>query len=331
MKKADAIFCADLHIRPDRPVCRMDEDYTEEQFRKLRFIIDLQAKHDCPLFVAGDFGDAAGERCWKPWLLSRVITEIGVRRHEQCNKSNRVEFGIHVIPGQHDLPEHRLDAVEKSGLFVIDSAECIISQPKLRSDYWVVPNRDKTKGDCFVVTFMPWGGDDPAFPVLVKTDRLVIRDVLLGHRMTVYDNPIYPGQKDPTALQFLKSHPQYDLIVLGDNHQSFMVEHAGRKLISPGSMMRMTADQFDHEPSVYLWWAETNDVERVKIPVRPAAEVITREHIDRTQARDMRMEAFVESLKKTYEVGLSFRENLKQHFASNRTRKAIESKVWECL
>ena len=52
--KADAILAADLHIRPDTPVCRTD-DYWAAQERKIDFILDLMREHDCPLLVAGEF------------------------------------------------------------------------------------------------------------------------------------------------------------------------------------------------------------------------------------------------------------------------------------
>ena len=125
----------------------------------------------------------------------------------------------------------------------------------------------------------------------------------------------------------VKKFPQYDLILTGDNHKPFVVEHEGRILVNPGSMMRTTADQIDHKPRVYLWDGER--VEPVYLPI--AKDVISREHIDIGKDRDHRIGAYVDRLNTRYEIGLDFKKNMVDHFKANRTRKEIKERVWGAM
>ena len=71
-KKPDAILCADMHLRSDQPVARMDS-YWETQFVKLNFIWQLQREQHCPILHAGDLFNH-----WKPspHLLTKTMTHL---------------------------------------------------------------------------------------------------------------------------------------------------------------------------------------------------------------------------------------------------------------
>jgi hypothetical protein len=119
------------------------------------------------------------------------------------------------------------------------------------------------------------------------------------------------------------------LIVVGDNHQTFVVEEGGRLLVSPGSLMRRTADQVNHKPCVFLWDAKTNEVEPVYLPIKKG--VISREHIDRVKQRETRIEAFVSHLEKGFEIGLNFKHNLKRLIQENNIHPNTQKVVWEAF
>ena len=84
--KPTAILTGDIHLRDDQPVCRTDE-YFAAQHRKIKWLRELQEKHDCPVFDAGDLFSRS-----KPshFLLQWAIQELPER--------------FHTIPGNHDLP-----------------------------------------------------------------------------------------------------------------------------------------------------------------------------------------------------------------------------------
>ena len=104
MKKADGILCGDLHLTEDTPICRTD-NFQEAQWRKLTFIKQLQEEHDCPVLCAGDLLDF-----WKPspFLLSKIIEHLPKQ--------------FYTVLGNHDLPQHSLELLEKSGIYTLQMA-----------------------------------------------------------------------------------------------------------------------------------------------------------------------------------------------------------------
>ena len=96
---AYAILTADWHIRPDTPVCRTD-DFFLAMSNKLDFILNLSKENDCPILLAGDIGKRPLNNGWPTWLIQWAI--------EKFKGSN-----IIAIPGQHDLPGHRIDLFKK--------------------------------------------------------------------------------------------------------------------------------------------------------------------------------------------------------------------------
>ena len=70
-------------------------------------------------------------------------------------------------------------------------------------------------------------------------------------------------------------------------------------------------------------------MERIYLPIEK--DVINREHIEREEESDDRIEAFVSRLNDTYEVGFSFEQNLKEYFTKNKTRTKVRDKVWDSV
>jgi len=283
----DAILTADWHIRADTPTSRTD-DFTAAMWKKVQFINDLANEHDIPILIAGDLGHRPQ---WPNWLLEKFMSIIS-------------DIEIIAIAGQHDLPGHNLEAIPQSGFGVL-----------MRAGY--IKSRYSKK------YILPWVAGFPYGTEIIKTDS----SVAMTHQMVIKDKPDWPGQVTSSAKSLLKKFPDYKLILSGDNHQSFVVEYEGRLLVNPGSMMRTTADQIDHNPRVYLWEAKSNRVEVVYLPIE--RHVIDRSHIDTKKEKDARIEAYTTRLSERYEVGLSYEENLKAYFEENRTRQPIKDRIWE--
>lgn len=295
--KPDLILCSDLHIREDTPTC-FKGDFQKEQWDSLGFIKELQKKHNCPVLCGGDVFHH-----WKPspFLLSETIKHLP----EQ----------FFTCYGNHDLPQHNLDLLEKCGVYTLKQANCL-----------------KTIGDGF--DMFHWGET----PELDLSSDDEPENILVWHVLTYKNNLPYPGCVSLSAKRILKKYPQYNLIVTGDNHQPFVEEYEERLLVNPGSMTRQTADQFDHKPRVYLWYSETNTVEAVYLPIEPAEKVISREHIDITNQRNERLESFVAQLNflgigkpRGSEGGTTFEENLKQFENKNQVRSSVMQIVHKAI
>jgi hypothetical protein len=294
-KQASAIFAGDIHIRATIPECRTD-NFLFAQEKKWKWVIGLAKKHECPIIIAGDLGENAQ---WPNWLLEWFITV-----------SRRVR--IIVVPGQHDLPNHRLDLWKKSAIGVLHAGEAIevCLEPIIIKDTFGL---------------FPFPFDMPLKNHTSKGSP----NVAVAHMMVIEDKPLWPGQEAPRGHALLKEFNSFDTIVTGDNHNRFVHQDMddGRLLINCGSFTRHKADQIDHEPHVYLYYAESNHIKEMPIPIEP--DVVSRIHIDRKEHRDQRVEAFITHLHDDYEIGLDFEQNLEDFFRRNRTRKEIKQKVWE--
>jgi DNA repair exonuclease SbcCD nuclease subunit len=295
-EKADAILAADLHTRADTPVCRTD-DYIIAQFTKLRFIFNLCQQEGCPLLVAGDIGDKSQ---WPNWLLEATMSLI-----------NQYKINIICIPGQHDLPEHRLDYWRESGCGVLHEARAItmLTEPILYHN---------------IFRLFPFGYGTEIKHLSSRIDQIPI--VAMAHQMVIGDKALWPGQKAPRGHKLLRQFPEYDLILTGDNHNPFITEYKGRILVNPGSMMRMTAAQMLHKPRVYKWFANTNKVETVYLPIDK--NVVSRIHIENKQEQDGCMEALASCVTSSFEIGPLFEKNLEEYFIANKTKKPVRDKIW---
>jgi len=296
MKTVSAILTADWHVRTSTPVCRED-NFLESFEQKVLFIKELSQKHNCPVLIAGDIGD---RHQWPNWLLEWFITLVR-------------GMNIIAIPGQHDIPNHRLEDINRSGVGVLSATDTI----DLRMD----PSVIALEKDFNLI----------AFPYSRPIDHFKIKGslpvVAITHQMVIEDKPLWPGQEAIKGNQLLRKFPEYDLVLVGDNHNSFVAKYKGRVLVNPGSLMRTTSAQVDHKPRVYLWWADTNEVEAVYLPIKEG--VVSREHIEVENERDERMEAYLERMETDYEIGFSYEKNLEKHLEVNKIEEEVETKIWE--
>ena len=282
--KPDLILTADWHLRETHPRCRLDNFCEETQWKKVKFIADIQEQYNCPVIHAGDLFDY-----WKPspYLLSKTIEYLPKQ--------------FYTVYGNHDLPQHNIELAEKSGIYTLERANCInrIIPKEIQLISWGM---------------MPFENED---------------NVLVWHIFTYQGKEPFPGCVSLTAKKLLKNYPQYDLIVTGDNHQSFIEEYEDRLLVNPGSIFRMDADQINHKPRIYLYYASTNSVESIYIPIEES--VISRQHIDVVKERDDRINAFITQLNDNWQIGLSFEENIKQFEHKNNVRKSVMDIIYKAI
>jgi len=300
-KPPDAILTTDWHIRPDQPIARID-DFWSALSGKILFIIDRARTYKCPILLAGDLGHRPGPRNWPFWLLYWCMTTLS-------------QAEIIAIAGQHDLPDHQLDLLNESGMGVLSKADVIN----------VAMNPALIKNTFGIFPFHFGEG-------LGKVGTSGGPCVAITHQMIIQNRELWPGQKAPKGHEILKKYPQYNLILSGDNHHAFTAEYEGRWLVNPGSLMRAHADQVDHKPRVYLWWADTNEIEKVYIPIQQ--DVLSREHIEKKNHRENRFQSFVKQTEKTWnkgELSLSFKNNMEIYFSKNRLRKPVKAKIIKAM
>lgn len=289
----DAILTSDWHLREDTPTC-FTGDFQKEQWDAVKFINHLQEMHECPVIHAGDLFHH-----WKPspWLISQVLQFLP-------NK-------FYTIYGQHDLPQHNWELRNKSGIQAIEMADRLSVLPRVH--YGQRP-------------------EDFQYPDKIGIENWLMlsnsRNILVWHHLTYQTKP-FPGAEGGMAAGILRKYPQFDLIVTGDNHQSFTEEYEGRLLVNPGNLTRQVADQKDFKPRVYLWYANTNTVTSVYLPIQEG--VISREHIEVKEERDARIDAFVSRLTDEWDASLSFEDNIERFCEVNSVNPKVKEIIYKVI
>lgn len=282
MKKADGIFWGDVHLREKIPIARTD-DALEAQWKKVKFVSDLQKEHDCPIFCTGDLFDH-----WKasPELISKAIEFLPDQMYN--------------IYGDHELPNHSFEMRHKSALTTLEKAGKVTI---LNAGHGNKKSSSKIRKG--------------SVPFVIKKRKLFV-----WHVLTWKSELPFPGCENKAAKKLLKKYPQFDVIATGDNHKPFIEKYKGRILVNTGSMMRNNADQIDYKPAVWLYYADTNTVKPVYLPIEK--DVISREHIDIKNERNERIEAFVSSVDTKIDVSMSFDKNLKSIIQKNKVKGKVK-------
>ena len=303
---ASAILTADLHLEETIPVSRTD-DYQAAQLRKLEFLQALRDRNGgCPILCAGDIFNK-----WKvsPWLAAWAYSHL--------------PEGIITTPGNHELPMHSIEEFEKSILHLMEM---------VRTDFKVLQNQAILANGLSILG-IPFGQISAFDPEELEQRPEGKRYILLLHEQ-VWEGkkPLWAGGAY-SAREILADFGKYfDLIVSGDNHESFVVEGEPNRigeiclLVNPGSMMRIRADQADFRPRCFLYYAETNEIVPVEFPIDE--EVHNREHLNRKKEHDERITAYIERMRSNWKGGLSFKDNLQAFFNANETPKKVRDLVW---
>jgi len=293
----------DLHGTNKKPKRRTD-DYFETFKGKFTFILDTaQKEHAQCILQPGDFFDSwKASDYLKQWFISK------------CN-----EYGIPIITvyGQHDLRFHSSDK-ENTPLAVLEAAGVVHIAGYTKIDF---PSCNTHMYGCSWGEEVPTPSNPEAF------------NILLIHKMIIKDKKLWYGQEDFTMARAMLKGSLWDLVISGDNHQSFTQVLGDKTLINCGSLMRSTIAQKDHKPCCYIFDTETGHYIKHLIPHRPFNEVFDETKIEEEKERNEILEAFVDSLQNDIEfTGLDFTKNLQEYLQKTEdlqegTIKMIEEMI----
>ena len=251
------LVTGDWHLSDRTPRSRKD-DYQEAMNGKIRRILSIAGKNQVEAILqAGDLTDShdSPDKFKVKWI----------DRFRNFPK-------IYTVPGQHDLRYHTSD-IWNTPLGVLSQAVAIHTITDNRSRDLFDDVADKRIN----VYGAGWGQEIP------KPDP-EIYSILITHRMVVMDK-LWAAQENyemPGTL--LRENPGYQLIVSGDNHNSFHYIDGGRFLINCGSLMRSNIDQVDHKPCVWIFDTDENPAEQIYLDVKPFEKVMDIERAEREKA-----------------------------------------------
>lgn len=206
------------------------------------------------------------------------------------------------IYGNHDLPQHNLDLQYKCGIHVLESARKL-----------------------YVLDGEHWGQSLVNYSIEIKN-----RKILIWHIMCYQGVKPFPGCIDIPAGGLLRKNKNCDVIVTGHNHQSFVERYDGRILINPGSITRQTVDQAEFKPKVYLYFAKTNDVRAIELPINTNV-VQKEENALQVKERDERISAFISKLNTEWDSSINFELNIERFLSSNDIDKEVKKKIYAAM
>lgn len=293
------IFLSDPHLVKDLPVARRDEDIMATWNGKFRYILEYAKNQGSTLLIAGDLFDTP--RNWTVMArLSRLLKEYFM-------------VPIFVVGGQHDTYLYNEETRESTALGELDASGLV-----------TLLNSKGIEHKGHVLYGASYGQEVPV-PVDGPSNILVI------HKMIV-DTALWKGQDGAVSCQgFLKQHPGYRIIHCGDAHQRFIfTTNMGRAIVNSGPLLRLegSAEMFSHKPGVFVY-----DGKKIKwevVPHLPAADVLTRDHIERKSDISEKLDAFIATIKSgTGGGGLSinYYDNLIAFMDNNNINGEVRERV----
>lgn len=301
-----AIAIADLHLQLKPPSCRDGEPcWMKAMARPLLEVCTLAESLRVPVICAGDVFDK-----WNPspelinWALKNVPP-------------------MYAVPGQHDLPHHRYDAIHKSAYWTLVESGIITNITPTLID--VV----RSNGcDLFLEGF-PWGYE-PKYSAdpWVKVDGRIRIAVL--HRYTWKERTIRqidtPGHH---ISHFAKQLKGFDFAIFGDNHAGF-IQHSegGPTIVNCGSLMRRTSDQMEYEPTITILYSD-GTAKPQKIDTK--GEFFRALKKQESEAKVYDMEELMESIDKLRGVSFDFRATMKRCITTEEIDPNVAKEILEAM
>ena len=259
------IFTHCWHLTGYVPPCRVEvkQEWLQFQYERMCEVVDYANQLDAELVIAGDLTD-------QPRVDDEVITLFLRAMSVMVNT-------VHIIGGNHSLPEHREANIDRSSLGIIKA----VADSGSRIQYHVC--------DEYLI--------DGRFEHSYKLSD----DVTLVHTLSVDADEVPFAWKACTAKELAE---KYDTpwILVGDNHTHFVASFGDQKVISAGCLMAETVTENEYDLGVYYidtgtkidvsTQNDTKPVYRVskstvkRLPVYHDKGLVSREHIKEKPSDD---------------------------------------------
>lgn len=263
------LLTADLHLREDRPICRKDEDWFKSQEYDLNEIKNIAEKESVDqVWVLGDIFHT-------PTVPAKIVN-LAIDSFNAIAKSG---IGVKLLAGNHDLPYHNVELIDKCSLGILNRSF----------------NHIESWGNLKVEAY-DFGTENPS-------DTNV--NTVCIHRL------IFPSEKRElaklsgacTTENLIDEFPNVKNIFMGDYHEGYIETIGNTNFVMPGCVNIQSGALADYIPHVVIWNTEDNSFKQVNID-NPLA-VITTEHLIEAEERDERLKHCIDvatgSLKKEFD------------------------------
>ena len=221
--KYSAIFVSDIHLSAKSPSLRCEEpDWYNAMARPIREMSKLAKKLDVPIICAGDIFDH-----WNPpaELITFALQELPE---------------MYAVPGQHDLPNHSYEDIERSGYWTLVEAGVIVN---------IEPGVPMFTDNNIALFGFPW-----KFPIVPVSEFLTpkwkdniesCQKVSVAHAYCWQGQYKYATAPDENNVRNFKLSG-YDASVFGDNHLGWVKG----KVCNTGGFMRRHKPDLNRDPFI---------------------------------------------------------------------------------
>lgn len=283
---------SDVHAKYQTPIGRRD-NIGEAFESKINFIFRYAKKHGAIILQAGDLNDKA--RNWE--VLHFFVKSL-----------LKYQIMMFCVYGQHDLYMRR-DPDESPSVL------SILMQTRL---VFPLGNKPVQSNSGCSVYGSNWGDKIPTPNENSK------RNILVLHA-PISKKSEFPGHDYTSPQYFMRKHPGFDVVLVGDVHKKIYYRTGDRYLINTGPLLRVEATKYNmrHRPCFYVYDSNKNTIEKVVIPHTPAKEILFRDHIVQKNISTHELEQFAATIKKLPNVGDQRRKNVIKFIKENAGSKSI--------
>jgi DNA repair exonuclease SbcCD nuclease subunit len=303
-KKVALVTVSDLHLSHEAPRSRAEKG--EEWYGVMKnYLLQLRkiaSDHEAPVVYAGDIFNT-----WR-------------------EPSGLVNFAIdylppgYAIPGQHDLPYHLYEDLDKSPYQTLCHAQVIMN---LR------PGKPEVVSSNLMLHGFPWG--EEVQPPIKKHKGA--RHVAVIHAYCWSPGNSYPNAPKPAAAGnwYARLHG-YDVAVVGDNHKGFVWESVPPtlRILNNGSFIRRNSDEKDYQPCVGLVYSD-GTVERVPLDCSKDKWADLPEEPKPRNDSEILMKEFTDFLKEKGRTRIDFTEALIRSLDLPTLGSAAKKMILEAL
>ncbi len=312
----EAILIGDIHLSHKPPIARSSEkDWYETQRRYLQEVRDMAftgtgpCNGSVPVLCAGDIFDDG-------WRSNKCPPELINFALEYIDK-------WYCVPGQHDLPHHRLDDIQKSAYWTLVKAGKIIHVDVER-------DTGPTEVGGVRIFGFPWGCPigPPYFSVPASSFHM---DIAIIHSyIWMAGKGHAQADKKHRTGNFAERLDKYDVAVFGDNHIPFEKKLGnGVTIYNTGSFMRRKMDEITHKPSIGLLNSK-GEVKRHYLDVSQD-KFLDHEELKKLAIPNENMVEFLEKLRDLTDTTVSFENAIMRYMDEMEVSQEVKEIIISSL
>lgn len=295
------ILSADLHLREDRPRCRMDEDWLKTQKNALNQLVHICVKNECDLVLVGDIFHRSSE--------FRMVVYI----QKIAEKLKLHNLSLYYLCGNHDMLYHQSSNIDKSAIGLLKNSNNCFNIKELFEKH------NYNSGENINYSVANFDESDNKYAKIVFKHVLCFPDV----------KSIPPNVDALTAKDLLEEFPNAKWIFLGDYHKNFHYEKNGRHVVNSGCLLRQAVDFKDYQCGVYYIDTDKNIVDFNLII--DDEKFIDDSYIIREKEKEERIEAFANKIGEVESISLDYVENVKTAISTSKLSDELKETIEELM